>query len=402
MPDNGPPTCPELPQVPSPPLDADLPVPQPASRADPNKPAARLVVVALLTPPGRGALAVVGLCGPGSCGLADSLFRPRGGRPLADRPPGSLAFGSWQSLPDAAGEELVVVKRSADSLEVHCHGGAAAAEAVIGSLVSAGANRLPWPAWLDAAGSGEIEREARAALAVAAGPKAAQILCRQLGGALAGELERLTAAGPDREAGVQRLLRAARVGLRLIRPWQVVLAGAVNAGKSSLANALVGYARSIVSAEPGTTRDLVSTRIVLGGWEVDLIDTAGVREAARGATERAGMARAEQASREADLVLRVVPGDDVAGRRGFETPASDREIVVVTKADLVSEPIQPPAGGIVTSAVTGTGIEPLANLIAARLVPEEAAEPDLLAGAVPFTDRQVEAIRRLAPKPAWL
>jgi hypothetical protein len=167
MPESLPPTCPELPQVPSPPPDADLPTPQPASRADPNKPAARSVVVALLTPPGRGALAVVGLCGPGSCGVADLLFRPRGGLPLADRRPGSLAFGNWQSLPDAASEELVVVKRSADSIEVHCHGGAAAADAVIGSLVSVGADRLPLPAWLEAAGFGEIEREARAALAVA-------------------------------------------------------------------------------------------------------------------------------------------------------------------------------------------------------------------------------------------
>jgi tRNA modification GTPase len=400
MPESLPPTCPELPQVPSPPPDADLPTPQPASRADPNKPAARSVVVALLTPPGRGALAVVGLCGPGSCGVADRLFRPRGGLPLADRRPGSLAFGNWQSLPDAASEELVVVKRSADSIEVHCHGGAAAADAVIGSLVSVGADRLPLPAWLEAAGFGEIEREARAALAVAAGPKAARILCRQLGGALAAELERLGTAGSDREAGVERLLRAARVGLRLIRPWQVVLAGAVNAGKSSLANALIGYARSIVSAEPGTTRDLVSTPIVLGGWEVDLIDTAGVREAARGATERAGIERAERASREADLVLRVVPGDDANSPGGFASPASDRELVVVTKADLVGQSLQPPPDGIVTSAVTGAGIEQLTNLIAARLVPEEAAEPDLLAGAVPFTDRQVEAIRRLAPKPA--
>ena len=71
---------------------------------------------------------------------------------------------------------------------------------------------------------------------------------------------------------------ASRVGLRLVKPWRVVVSGPVNAGKSSLVNALAGFSRSIVSAEPGTTRDVLETRIVLDGWEIDLIYTAGLRE----------------------------------------------------------------------------------------------------------------------------
>ena len=365
-------------------------------------PNARPVAVALLTPPGRGALAVVGLTGAGCCDLADRRFRPRGGTPLARRPAGAIAFGSWQSLAEAAGEDVVVVKRTDEQLEVHCHGGEAAAAAVIDSLVTAGGICVSWPAWLKAAGGGEIEREALAALAFAAGPQAARILCRQLAGSLAEELHRIgSLPAADRQPLIDRLLRAARVGLRLSRPWRVVLAGEVNAGKSSLANALVGSGRCLVSAEPGTTRDLVSSRIVLDGWEIELTDTAGDREAVRGATERAGIKRAADAQREADLVLRVVPGDDTNGPGGFASPASDRELVVVTKADLIGQSLQPPPGGIVTSAVTGQGIDELAEAIIARLIPEASTDPDLLRGPVPFTPRQVAVIHRLAtPEPA--
>ena len=157
-----------------------------------------------------------------------------------------------------------------------------------------------------------IELEAREALASVSGPKAARILCRQLAGVLADELERIDFL---RQAGdavavvmaTERLVLASRVGLRLVKPWRVVVSGPVNAGKSSLVNALAGFSRSIVSAEPGTTRDVLETRIVLDGWEIDLIDTAGLREPdeVASATERAGIERALAAAVTADLVLQV-------------------------------------------------------------------------------------------------
>ena len=88
-----------------------------------------------------------------------------------------------------------------------------------------------------------------AALAAVGGPQAAKILCRQLAGALDAELlrlARLAAAGDEAAArtGAARLGRAARVGLRLTQPWRVVVAGRVNAGKSSLVNAIAGHARA--------------------------------------------------------------------------------------------------------------------------------------------------------------
>ena len=399
---------------------ADNTTPHFCSRHDTARPASvekRAVRIALLTPLGQGALAVVGVRGEESLRMVASLFVPRGRTPLENRPRGSVCVGHWQAplLAGAAsavvqGEELVVVRGTPadpEGLEIHCHGGSAASEAVLRSLESCGAVRQAWPDWL-AEEEPLIAREARVALAHAGGPKAARILCRQLAGHLEREVDRvggLRAAG-DRaafEAGVDRLLRAARVGLRLIRPWRVVVTGAVNAGKSSLVNALAGYARSLVSPEPGTTRDLLETRLVLGGWEIDLVDAAGWRQESHlegiGAVEREGIERAVNAAAAADLVLAVYPsaaqptsqlGEVGPLESGIET------LEVVTKSDLAEGAWPAVGSSIVTSAHTGQGIEALAEAIIQRLVPEELADPELLEGPVPFTPRQVAQIATLA------
>lgn len=368
--------------------------------AGPDPEGAGRVRVALLTPRGRGALAVVGVAGPAACTMADRRFSPRGGRPLAARSDGSICVGRWHAADDpaVAGEELVVVRVSAERLEVHCHGGLAAPEAVLASLEASGAIRQSWQAWAAEAAGSEIEREGRLLLAGVAGPRNARILVRQLSGCLEQELERIARLppGPGKAAAAERLLRAARVGLRLAQPWTVVFTGPVNAGKSSLVNALAGHGRCLVSAEPGTTRDLVTTRIVLGGWEVDLVDSAGLRpdEIAASATERAGIARAVAAASAADLVVRVESvegGDDASGP--VVAAADARELRVVTKADLATPGWQPAADAVATSVVAGRGIAELAAAIVARLVPEDQEDPGLLGGPVPFTARQVELLR---------
>ncbi len=350
------------------------------------------VRIALLTPPGRGALAVVGVAGSGACGLMDACFRPRGAQPLSARSDAAICFGQWVSAAGGLGEELVVVRHSADRLEVHCHGGHAASEAVLTSLENAGAVRQAWPEWLEGSGLDPIEVEAREALCHVAGARAARILVRQAAGLLGADITRLASLPPaDRAFGVARLLAAARVGVRLVDPWRVVLAGPVNAGKSSLVNALAGHARSIVSPEPGTTRDLVTTRLVLGGWEVELVDTAGLREphAPTSSTEQAGIARALGAVAAADLVLRVVPADAPVS---LPLSAEAGSLTVLSKADRASPSTTIPKGSILTSAIEGQGIAELADAIVARLVPEDAS---LLDGPVPFTPRQVALIREL-------
>lgn len=363
------------------------------------------VRVTLLTPPGRGALAVAGVNGVGAEAVVMRLFVPRGQRPLSDRTDGAIVYGRWLGT-ESAGEDVIVVRRGRDDLEVHCHGGHAAVEAVLGRLVQHGAVRQSWPEWLAAAGRSEIEVEARAALCRAGGPKAAGILSRQLAGGLEeaiARIDRMLARrrGPEAATEVERLLRASRIGLRLVRPWRVVFAGLVNAGKSSLVNAVAGHARCIVAPEAGTTRDLVETRLVLGGWEVDLVDAAGLREAALGGSvdrvEAAGIARAQAAAATADLVVRVVDpwssADDAMPPPGVHAETK-RRLLVFTKGDL-GQTGRPVVSGesIWTSATTGEGIELLVARIVRTLVPEEEDEPELLYGAVPFTERQVAMLR---------
>ncbi len=387
-------------------------------------------VVALLTATGRSALAVVGIDGGSSEKILSRFFRPKG-RPIADREDGSVVFGQWGQSADGSlatsvrmpPEDLVVVKRSATSLEIHPHGGLAASSRVLADLEAAGCRRLPWPDWLAATGCSDfgcsgIEVEARVALAAATAPKAAAILCRQLsarpgderagaGGRQPGLLEseidairRLAAEGNRAEAvrRVETLLGWAPLGLRLTRPWRVVVAGSPNAGKSSLVNALAGFARSIVAAEPGTTRDLVETRIVLDGWEIDLVDTAGLRDDPASITEQAGIDRAREAALTADLVLRVINGDgcgfSIADGSGENSEKSLPPLIVLSKVDLPSAtaPADVPSDAIRTSAVTGEGIDTLAAAIVRRLVPREPGPLD----AVPFTPRQVAEIQSLA------
>lgn len=365
--------------------------------------------VALLTPVGRGALAVVGVLGADAARLVARLFAPRGARPLhdADRHGegngvAEVRFGRWIGHAGGVGEDVVaVVRPGGDRIEVHCHGGTAAAEGVITSLEAAGARRVSWHHWLASLGEADWAIEVREALARVRGPKAARILSRQLAGAWDAAWRRLLAAAEaDRVSEVvadgTRLLAAARVGLRLTRPWRVVLVGRVNVGKSSLVNALAGHARCIVTPVPGTTRDLVETRLVLDGWEIDLVDTAGLRPGDEpvDAVERAGIERAIAAAAAADLVVRVVSAD---GDEPAAT-ASPHQLLVRSRADLA---VQGGATGmeaadsLTTSAVTGLGIAALAAAIVARLVPEEHDDPALFTGAVPVTPRQADALRDL-------
>lgn len=365
-----------------------------SSRAAGTRPAD--AAAALLTPPGRGALAVVGIRGTDAAAIIARLFRPHGRAAVAEWPPGRIGAGAWRGAGQGgiAPEEVVLV-RTAPGFEIHGHGGLAAPAAILDDLGRAGAAILDPDAWERAGSSPTVAAEAALFFARARGPRAARILARQAAGALEAafaELRRLAAAG-DRAAAValgDRLLAAARVGLRLARPWRVVVAGPVNAGKSSLVNALAGHARSIVSAEPGTTRDAVETALVLGGWEVILVDTAGTPAGdgrAIEGVERAGIERAAESLRDADLVLRVA--EAAGGAPAEDAPGT---LVVRSKADLAPGAVAA-AGGVIVSVHAGTGIEPLADAIVARLVPEEAADRALLDGPVPFLERHLAVVR---------
>jgi tRNA modification GTPase len=177
----------------------------------------------------------------------------------------------------------------------------------------------------------------------------------------------------------------------------VVIAGAPNVGKSSLVNALAGYQRSVVSAIPGTTRDVVTTRLAIDGWAIELADTAGLRSEV-GSLEGQGIEQARGQLARADRVLWVLDASQRAG--GFIPPVwPDAELsnckIVVNKIDLASEGGQLPANALRVSALTGEGIGELCSELSRWLVPEVPPA----GAAVPFSpelcDAVAEALERL-------
>jgi tRNA modification GTPase len=152
--------------------------------------------------------------------------------------------------------------------------------------------------------------------------------------------------------------------------YRVVIAGPVNAGKSSLFNRLLGDARAIVTEIPGTTRDVLRETLVIEGVPFVLHDTAGLRDAAADPVEQLGMGRTTDAVGGADLVLFVMDGSaehavDPRTRRSLETLDAARSIVLINKADL---PATTNGGisGLRVSALTGDGLDELRAAILAR------------------------------------
>jgi tRNA modification GTPase len=143
---------------------------------------------------------------------------------------------------------------------------------------------------------------------------------------------------------------------------RVAVAGPPNAGKSSLFNVLAGRDAAITSAVPGTTRDLVEAPTLIGGTAFLLTDTAGLRDS-DDPIERVGVERARAAADAADLILWLGAPQEV--------PDAERSLVVHSKVDIV--PADPEAD-IAVSAVTGEGVQSLANLLldrARELLPRE-------------------------------
>jgi len=344
--------------------------------------------VVQLTPPGRGAIASLLVEGPDAAELVESGFVAAGGRPLVSYPLGRIVFGRF-SVECHPGEDVVACRRSEHSIELHCHGGQAAVGRVREWLARRGARVVAWHDWVAGQHADPIARAARLALADARTERTAAILLDQYHGALGRAAEAvcdsLTAGNaPTAAEQLRDLLARAELGRHLVRPWRVILAGAPNVGKSSLINTLVGYPRAIVHAAAGTTRDLVSATTAIEGWPIELSDTAGLRHSEH-AVERAAIERAQRELASADLVLLVFDASrpwSQADRTLWESQPG--AIVVYNKCDLPRPPDPPDAPGLLTSALTGEGVERLARAIARRLVPD----PPPLGAAVPFADDQ--------------
>jgi tRNA modification GTPase len=287
-----------------------------------------------------------------------------------------------------------------DMAELHIHSGRAVIGGVIGALQSLPSMRLAEPgefarrafengkldlteveglADLIAA---ETEAQARQALSQAEGGARAlyeswrdelvkaQALA-EAGLDFADEADVAADAAVQADAIVAKLLASIsrhlqdRRGERLRDGYRIVIAGAPNAGKSSLLNALARRDVAIVSEEAGTTRDIIEVHLDLGGLPVIVTDTAGLREA-EGAVEAEGIKRALARAGEADLVLWVVdataPQWDAPDTR---IAAKTGKVSVLNKVDLVKSPQI--ADGLAVSAKTGEGVAALVELLADRV-----------------------------------
>jgi tRNA modification GTPase len=353
------------------------------------------LTISLLTPPGRGAVASILVAGPGAIELVSPYFSPASGKPLPGVPLGRVVFGSFRSLAEAA-EEVVVGVHRADHVEIHCHGGPWAAAAVIKTLCGKETEPTSWQQAAEQFEQDSTTAEARIALAAARTERTALILLDQYQGALrkrVDEAASLLQGEPTDCAttlvSLSNLLALAPLGQRLTAQWRVFIAGPPNVGKSSLMNALVGYQRSIVFHQPGTTRDLLSALTAFDGWPVELVDSAGLRES-DDPLETAGVTRAEAGLASADLILWVQDATEKSEPVARPRLRVDvNAIVVNNKVDLVPNQEETnTTSAVAVSALTGFGIDQLCERIVQHLVPNPPARGD----AVVFTPRQERAV----------
>jgi tRNA modification GTPase len=354
--------------------------------------AAKATRVVLLTAPGRAAIATLLVVGPAAAEVVSRLFRPAGKKPLTEQPQGRIVFGRWPA--GEVAEEVVVCRTAADRVEINCHGGIAAPRSIASSLVAVGCEELDWRTWTRESLADPLAADAEIALAEAPTERTAQILLDQRRGALRRHFDAICDAIQSGDAAAARLVEELRartkIGLHLLKPWRVVLAGRPNVGKSSLINALVGYERAIVHSAPGTTRDVVTALTALDGWPVELADTAGLRVGEE-PLEAAGIELARQQASAADLLLLVFDRSGTWSEEDESLVASwPHALVVHNKCDLAAASGARPVG-IEVSAQSGEGLAELARAIVARLVPH-VPEPG---EAVPFLAAHIEMLEQV-------
>lgn len=353
---------------------------------------------AVLSPAGAAAIAVIAIWGEAALATLARTFRPLGTKqqtlPLKERV-GTVLVGHWQSdLEGEAEEELVVALVAPDAAEISCHGGRSAVARITQSLAREGCVMVDPALYVARATSDALKLQAMERLTRAKTSLAAAHLLDQTRGALSSavrdmidSLERGDVAGARRQ--IKDLLTTARQAIHLTEPYRVTIVGRPNAGKSALLNQLVGYARAMVFDQPGTTRDVVQVTTALGGYAVEISDTAGVRETSE-PIEREGIERTLASIATCDLALLVfdqsapLTADDRAFLSQVLPRLTAALIVVGNKSDLPPQCSFEQLAAINTtiarapslsaSALTGAGIRELLALLEKQLVPTPLAQ----------------------------
>jgi tRNA modification GTPase len=369
-------------------------------------------IAAISTAFGEGAIAVLRLSGPRAIEIADTVFRGKGA--LRDATVRAAQFGALYDDGQKLDDVLATVFRAPasytgeDIVEIGCHGGVLVTRRVLEALLRNGARAAePGEFTQRAFLNGKMDltqAEAVMDLISAQTDLALRAANEQLEGRLGDRIRDLRAAllellahveayidfpdeDIDPETGaalrgridqartdVQKLLDTAAQGRVLREGVRTVIYGAPNVGKSSVLNRLLGYERAIVSARPGTTRDVIEEVINLRGIPLRLIDTAGVRESTD-EVEREGIERTRRALDRADLVLQVADAHEPKDSgTGFSD--SSRTVAVLNKIDLGEDKSWSGTEAVRVSCKTGDGFESLADEIEVRVFGGGAAHRD--------------------------
>lgn len=313
---------------------------------------AQQTTASLQTPPGKGGIAVIALSGPKATEILTQAFAPFASH--TEAPLSQLQLGHLRD-----GDETIdqaVVCRTEQGAEINIHGGPHVARRAMELLTRLGATPEPCrqgalplahPQWNNPAIGAEL---------LATLPKArSELVVRALSFQWSAGLSKLVCSSPTSQTLRQAAQRYIQIQ-RLLHPPQVVLAGPPNAGKSTLANALVGRQVSIVHQQAGTTRDWVQELALINGIPVWLTDTAGLWEEAHGIDAEA-VRRARHRAETADLVLLLAPGQSL---KRPDWLADRPTIHVASKADSVAPCSD---ADITISTQTGEGLDNLRSAI---------------------------------------
>ena len=354
-------------------------------------------IVAIATPPGRGGIGVVRLSGPEAAPVARVLtgraaFEPRHATltTVSDRdgrPIDQAVVTHFPAPHSYTGDDVV---------ELSAHGSPVVLDAIVRAALDAGARLAnPGEFTFRAYLHGRIDlvqAEAVGELIEAVTPLQARVAFDQLEGTLTTRLREMDDrlldliapleasldfpdegyhfVTPDDAARALDALRGSLDALladaargRLIREGlTVAIVGRPNAGKSSLFNRLAGAARAIVTDVPGTTRDLLTERVDVGGVPLTIVDTAGLRARAADAIEEEGISRARQAGVAADLLIVVLDRSRVLGDDDLALLADTtarRRVIVASKCDLAAAWDAASAGALPVSSLTDEGFDEL-------------------------------------------
>ena len=370
-------------------------------------------IAAFATPPGKSPLTIIRCCGKGSLEAVSSVFSRS--EKLKQAPGNTVIYGWIIAAGKKIDEVLVSVFRAPksytgeDSFDISCHGGAVTGHAVMEALKTAGfRDALPGEFSFRAFINGKLDLtrcESVMELVCAKTETGRENAIKRLSGGLEAEINEIKkmlvqtlsgaeifldysedeiGADEDEIAGIlpaqDKALNALFRLKKLSLSWQrqriyqegilAVIAGRPNAGKSSLFNLLLKEDRSIVTENPGTTRDWIEAWLSIEGIPIRLVDTAGLRESSDPA-EKIGIQRSRHLLEEAELTLYLIDGSRgiTAEDESFFTAQTGRKplLVLWNKADIAPMP-QPhffaAKTAVSISAKTGEGIPQLCNAIA--------------------------------------